>query len=124
MIFQRDIRAATAGRPPRPQVLHADVGGATSCSPRLRGFVPHDFGFQTIRIAEEDAQAAPKSVMVPSEAPQSQREIIAQMASDANGDTTRLRQSVNPSPAVARPENRLGMEEQGAPRRPGRCLLL
>ena len=28
------------------------------CSPRLRVFVPHDFGFQPIRIAEEDAQGS------------------------------------------------------------------
>ena len=26
------------------------------CSPRLWVFVPHDFGFQPIRIAEEDTQ--------------------------------------------------------------------
>src|SRR5437879_12631471 len=36
--------------------MHAALGGATSCSQRLRVFVPHDFGLQTIRVAEEDAQ--------------------------------------------------------------------
>jgi hypothetical protein len=37
-------------------LMHAALGGATACSQRLRVFVPHDFGLQTIRVAEEDAQ--------------------------------------------------------------------
>src|SRR5215813_8558222 len=36
--------------------MHAALGGATSGSQRLPVFVPHDFCFQTIRVAEEDAQ--------------------------------------------------------------------
>src|SRR2546421_11768891 len=36
--------------------MHAALGGATSGRQRLRVFVPHDFGLQTIRVAEEDAQ--------------------------------------------------------------------
>src|SRR2546421_6039967 len=44
------------GGPHYTHRMHAALGGATSCSQRLRVFVPHDFGLQTIRVAEKDAQ--------------------------------------------------------------------
>src|SRR5215510_6794447 len=57
-VFSHVPSCGARGRSSRPQVLHTDLGGATCCSPRLRVFVPHDFGFQPIRIAEEDAQGS------------------------------------------------------------------
>src|SRR2546427_3158393 len=57
-VFAHVPSCASRGRPLRTQLLHAALGGATFCSPCLRVFVPHDFGFQTIRIAEENAQGS------------------------------------------------------------------
>ena len=57
-VFSHVPSCASRGRPPCTQIPHAALGGAMLCSPRLRVFVPHDFGFQPIRIAEEDAQGS------------------------------------------------------------------
>src|SRR6266536_936953 len=45
------------GGPHHTHRMHAALGGATSGRQRLRVFVPHDFGLQTIRVTEEDTQS-------------------------------------------------------------------
>jgi hypothetical protein len=55
-VFAHVPSCSSRGRPPCTQIPQAASGRAMLCSPRLRVFVPYDFGFQPIRIAEEDAQ--------------------------------------------------------------------
>src|SRR5262249_16102980 len=57
-VFANVPPLASRCRAPRTQLLHAGEGGATFCRPCLRVFVPHDFGFQPIRVAEENAQGS------------------------------------------------------------------